>query len=71
MSKLGGALFSGILGWWGPHGLFMTPVQIYRNVQGILSGPDPRAPSRQLKEHVRGQLVREFLAEQRQSGPDA
>lgn len=53
-AKLSAACFSGAFGWWGiPWGIFMTPTQIFRNVAGLASGPDPSTPSKQLETMVR------------------
>lgn len=39
-----------LLGWWNiPWGVFMTPVQIYRNLRGIFRGPSPQQPSLDLE----------------------
>jgi hypothetical protein len=63
-SKLGGAVSSLVFGWWGfPWGLVFTPVQVCRNVVGILSPPDPETPSPQLVK-----LVRIGLAQARPQG---
>jgi hypothetical protein len=49
-----GALFSALFGWWGfPWGLVMTPLQIVRNIGGLIRGPDPRHPSDKLQNLVR------------------
>jgi len=43
-----------VCGWWGiPWGLIMTPVQIVRNIIGMVRGPDPERPSDALKNIVR------------------
>ena len=43
-----------LCGWWGlPWGLVMTPVQIVRNIGGIVGGPDPSWPSAKLVKLVR------------------
>lgn len=48
------ALFSLALGWWGfPWGFIMTPVQVGRNIIGLMSGPDPAMPSARLEKVVR------------------
>lgn len=53
-----GALFSLVLGWWGfPWGLLLTPVQVIRNVAGMLRATDPRTPSPQLDSVVRLHMV--------------
>ncbi|MBX6316663.1 MAG: hypothetical protein IRY99_27680, partial [Isosphaeraceae bacterium] len=41
-SQIGAAVSSAVLGWWGfPWGLILTPIQILRNLGGLLSSPDP------------------------------
>jgi hypothetical protein len=58
-AKCGDALFSLLFGWWGfPFGLVITPLQIGRNIAGILRGPDPTAPSPQLERMVRADITR-------------
>jgi len=50
------AAFSTLLGWWGfPFGLLITPVQVVRNLNGILgiTGPNPETPSPDLARAVR------------------
>jgi len=54
------AIYSFVLGWWGfPFGLVVTPVQVIRNVCGMigLSGPDPSTPSPALARAVRLSLA--------------
>lgn len=61
-AKLGGALISGVVGWWGfPWGLIATPIQIGRNMFGLLSGPDPNIPSDQLANMVRINLAAQLV----------
>ncbi len=53
-SQLGDAALSLIFGWWGfPWGLVLTPVQVGRNVFGMLRGPDSTKPSKQLEKMIR------------------
>jgi hypothetical protein len=53
-AQLGNTLFSAVLGWWGfPWGLILTPVQIGRNVWGMISPPDTATPSAKLDNQVR------------------
>jgi hypothetical protein len=67
-AQLGGLFSCLVLGWWGfPWGLIMTPVQVIRNLSGIIAGPDPSRPSAQLERAVRVQLAAHLLA-QGQSG---
>ena len=57
------------LGWWGiPWGLIMTPVQVVRNVTGLISPPDPIEPSEKLKDFVRLSLVGR-VSQSRRTGP--
>ncbi len=57
--RLGDALFSLVLGWWGvPWGLLATPVQIGRNVMGLLRAPAPEGqPSAALLQAARLELA--------------
>lgn len=60
-SKLGDALFSVVLGWWGfPWGLIVTPVQVIRNLVGLASSP-PNAPSDALRKLVRVHLAAQAM----------
>lgn len=57
-------LISVFLGWWGfPLGPIMAPIQIVRNVMGLVRPPRPHPPSEKLY-----QLGREILGEQRAAG---
>jgi hypothetical protein len=52
------ALFCLALGWWGiPWGFIITPVQMIRNVVGMLRGPDPLKPSPRLETAVRMKIA--------------
>jgi hypothetical protein len=75
-AKLGDAIYSFLLGWWGvPFGLAVTPVQVLRNLGGLLSLTDSSRPSGALVRLVRTNLAREYLQEQArkqaQAGPRA
>ncbi len=49
-SKLKATLFSFCLGWWGfPFGILITPVQVFRNLFGLFSGPVHGNPSSELE----------------------
>lgn len=62
-AKLGGALISGLVGWWGfPWGIIVTPIQIARNAYGLFSGPDPQKPSDQLQQMIRLNLAAQLVA---------
>jgi hypothetical protein len=62
-ARLQDAGFSLVLGWWGfPWGLIWTPVQMFRNVAGILKSSDSSAPSTELKHLVRLQLASQAMA---------
>jgi hypothetical protein len=48
-----GMLVSLLMGWWGvPFGLILTPIQIARNLNGIVFPPDRRKPSPMLERMV-------------------
>jgi hypothetical protein len=51
-SQLADALFTLLFGWWG-IGCVVVPVQIVRNILGMLRYPDPAAPSPRLEQMVR------------------
>lgn len=56
--QLSGLVTSGLFGWWGfPWGLIYTPVQIGKNLSGLLGGPDPEIPSEQLETMTRLELA--------------
>jgi hypothetical protein len=58
-SQVQGLLISLIAGWWGfPWGLIMTPVQVVKNLAGIVKGPDPMTPSPKLERLVRMSIAR-------------
>lgn len=66
-SKLGAAVTSGLFGWWGfPWGVIVTPIQIVRNIGGLLRSPDPTRPSRELENVARINLASQFLASRQQ-----
>ena len=53
LEQIKDCLFSLFLGWWGfPWGLIVTPIQIIRNLVGLLRQPDPYQPSRKLRRLV-------------------
>lgn len=63
MEKIKDSLFSLFLGWWGfPWGLIVTPIQIMRNLVGLLRQPDPSKPSHQLR-----RLIQIHIGKQMQS----
>ncbi len=64
-SQLSGFLTSSLIGWWGfPWGIIMTPIQIVKNVVGIISPPNPDIPSDKLKESVKLLMAEDMLAKQ-------
>jgi hypothetical protein len=67
--RFGDILYCTVLGWWGiPWGFIFTPVQIVRNLLGIIFTPDPARPSEALKNYVRTNLAsREIEKHQRLS----
>jgi ribosomal protein L24E len=62
-AQLGGLAYSLFLGWWGiPWGIFMTPVQIGKNVVGMFRSNYSSEPSDKLKNIVRLQLASASVA---------
>jgi hypothetical protein len=60
---------SSLLGWWSlPWGLVMTPVQILRNIGGMIRTPDTDQPSEELVKMVRRQLSAQLLLEDSRGG---
>lgn len=67
-SQVFGLVSSLILGWWNfPYGIFMTPVQIVRNIAGIARKHPSDMPSEQMEHAVRRHLAQDILAEQGQT----
>lgn len=65
-SQLGDSALSLVLGWWGfPWGLLLTPVQIGRNVAGMLQGPDPSMASPKLEKAIRMNMAAHAIARQK------
>jgi len=64
-SQIGNAVFSLALGWWGfPWGIIMTPIQVGRNIIGMMTGPDESRPSDKLENLVRISIASQMMAEQ-------
>jgi hypothetical protein len=60
--QAGGLVFSFVLGWWGiPWGFIMTPVQLARNITGLMRDFDPYQPSPQLEDAVRLSMAAELV----------
>lgn len=56
--QLTGFVTSALFGWWGfPWGFIYTPIQLCRNLSGIIGGPDPEVPSEQLETLTRLDLA--------------
>lgn len=67
--QLGGIAYSFVLGWWGiPLGLLATPIQILRNVFGLLFPPGSNKPSAKLENMLRLQLAAQRLKDTPYSG---
>jgi len=70
-SQIGSALTSLLFGWWGfPWGLIFTPVQVTRNIIGIVSAPNTMRPSLMLEKFVRLHIAEKLVA-QNQAMPSA
>ena len=60
--QLGDAAFSFFLGWWGvPWGLLMTPLQVARNIGGLMSRPDPAVPTGQFEKLIKLDLAQRIV----------
>jgi hypothetical protein len=69
-ARIFSSVLSLVFGWWGiPWGLIMTPVQIGRNVVGMLSVPDGKVPSPALQSAVRLQMAASTQGESRDLTP--
>jgi hypothetical protein len=66
-SQIGGTLFSLVLGWWAVHGLLMTPVQIGRNIAGMVSPPDATKPSPKLENVIRMTMAARAVEQSQQA----
>jgi hypothetical protein len=65
--QLGALAFSLFCGWWGvPWGLIITPMQIARNLAGLLGGKDISGPSPALRQMVQVAIGQQMLAARRQ-----
>jgi hypothetical protein len=61
-SQIGSAIYTLLFGWWGfPWGILLTPVYIFRNILGIVKGPDPSVPSKKLEHILKLQLAAQLL----------
>lgn len=68
-AQAGAALFSFFFGWWGfPWGLVVTPVQIARNIAGMVGGGETTRPSKELQRLIKVHLGTQLLSQQRQAG---
>lgn len=61
-SQVYGIISSFLLGWWGiPWGIVMTPIQITKNLIGILRPKEATSPSAQLEQFVRMRLAEQAV----------
>jgi hypothetical protein len=66
-SQIKNCIFSLMFGWWGfPWGLLITPVQITKNILGIVRGLDETSPSDNLKNLIRNIIGQKLLESQNQ-----
>jgi hypothetical protein len=62
-SQLNGMALSLVCGWWGiPWGIILTPVQIGRNIVGLVRPPEVSRPSMQLEKMVKLHLASRIAA---------
>jgi hypothetical protein len=70
-SQLGSLCFSVVLGWWGiPWGILMTPVQVGRNLLGLIRPPDPSRPSERLMNLSRLMITERMLLDRQTVSAD-
>ncbi len=67
-ARLMAILSCGLFGWWGPRGLVLTPIQILRNLSGLVTMPDTSQPSLTLIERVRSEIAAKLIEEDQQLG---
>lgn len=54
-----------LLGWWGlPWGILITPIQISKNIAGMLSNPNKKGPSEKLEQAIKLNLANIIMQEQ-------
>lgn len=69
-AKLKATMLSAVAGWWGvPWGLLLTPIQIARNLGGIVFAQDGSKPSAALEGLARSWLASHTIWEQSQDDP--
>lgn len=65
-SQLGAATLCSLFGWWSvPWGFVVTPVQIGRNLWGVVRSPSSSTPSTRLKAAVRHDVANQILERSR------
>lgn len=65
-SQIGNGMFSFLCGWWGfPWGILITPLQLMRNIIGVLKSPDETSPSETLVNLVRVSMASNVIRVQR------
>lgn len=70
-AQLGAAAHSLLLGWWGlPWGLIITPVQLARNIAGLLHTESSLQPSEKLKQHVKMCIASHLIEENNRRAAD-
>jgi len=67
-SQIGNCFFSVLFGWWGfPWGFIITPIQVVKNLAGILKGPDETRPSEKLENLMRAIIAQELIAKHQET----
>ncbi len=58
-----GIVYSLFLGWWGfPWGFIITPIQIIKNIHGMVAGPDAAQPTPDLERLVKLNLAEQIIS---------
>jgi len=62
--QIGSIFYCAFLGWWGfPWGFLGTPIQIFRNLTAMLSGPKSGQPSPLLMNHLKVNMGQQIAQE--------
>jgi hypothetical protein len=66
-SQIGASIYTFLFGWWGfPSGVMITPIYLFRNIMGMIKGPDASKPSARLEQFLRVQLASKVMEKMNQ-----
>jgi hypothetical protein len=66
-ARLKAIVANGLFGWWSMQGVLMTPVQIVRNLHGLMVASVSSRPSPEMIDTVRQELAKQLIEESRAS----